>query len=623
MPPSRAVGIDLGTTCCALSRIDEMGRSVMVRSPQGDMLIPSVVFFEDEELLFGRAANQAAATQPGRTAEAVKRDLGQPSYARAIGGELLPAELIEGCLLERLVADLAATTPIRPAVVLAVPACFDHAQRYALLDAGKIAGLDLLGTLNDTLAAALAFAETQGYLNRASGEKSSCRALVFDLGGGKLDVAIVELKPTQLRTLAVGGDPRLGGRDWDLRLADHLAAAFAKKFGDDPRYDMPSVRRLLQTAEEAKQTLTVRQQARVHVERSGNADDITLTRHAFEDLTEDLVDRARDVVEQVLSRAGVAWRDLTQLLMIGGATRMPAIKKMLESHTGLTAAPNLHADEAVARGAALYAEHLLAARESRPPSVQVEITDLTSQNLGLEWTDPENDRAENVVLIPRGTELPCATTSKVTTQVDDQRMITVQLLAGESRNAEECAVAQLVISDLPEGLPVHFPIEVQYQLTPEGWLEVKAKMQRTGQELSVEIRRGLSKGQVADWKRVISRHEGLKAIHAELARQEALKPVPPLMPQPVLVQPAVSGNGSDFSGMDQPAEEDEQFQLETDQESSIRRLGKSATSPRKIMIMLTGHVISAVLGLAIGYYILMVFRPDWNVFHLRLPFLQA
>jgi molecular chaperone DnaK len=617
MPPSRAVGIDLGTTCCAVSRIDEMGKSVMVRSPQGDMLIPSVVFFEDDELLFGRAANQAAATQPDRAAEAVKRDLGQPSYSRAVGGELLPAELIEACLLRRLTDDLAAQASIKPAVVLSVPACFDQAQRKALLDAGKIAGLDLLGTLNDTLSAALAFAENQGYLNRASGEKSGCRALIFDLGGGKLDVAIVELKPTRLRTLAVGGDARLGGRDWDLRLADHLAGVFAKKHGDDPRYDMPSVRRLLQSAEEAKQTLTVRQQARVHVERLGNAVDVTLSRQAFEDLTEDLVERARNVVEQVLSRAGVAWRDLTQLLLIGGATRMPAIKKMLETHTGMTAAPNLHGDEAVARGAALYAEHLLAAREGRAPKVQVEINDLTSQSLGLEWTDPENDHAENVVLIQRGTELPCATTSKVTTQVDDQRSIAVQLLEGESRNAEECArIAQLVIGDLPEDLPKNCPIDVLYQLTPEGWLQVKAKMQRTGQELSTEIRRGLSARQVADWKRVLSGQEGLKAIHAELARNTEQQPAPTSMAQPAdFVADGDSTSGGQFA-------EDEQTELEADQQASAGRFKKGTTSPRKMLIMLTGHVVFAMLGLAIGYYILMIMRPDWNVYHLRLPGLR-
>src|SRR5258708_5748894 len=139
MLPNRALGIDLGTTCSAIARIDETGRSSMFRNAQGDLLIPSTVFFEDEEIVFGSAAKQAATTQPERAAECVKRDMGRASYSRAIGGELLPCELIEACLLKRLCDDAAPADGPRPAVVLSLPACFYQAQRRALLESGRIA----------------------------------------------------------------------------------------------------------------------------------------------------------------------------------------------------------------------------------------------------------------------------------------------------------------------------------------------------------------------------------------------------------------------------------------------------------------------------------------------------
>jgi molecular chaperone DnaK len=621
MSKARAVGIDLGTTCSAISYVDEMGRSAMFRDPQGQLLIPSMVFFEDDELVFGNAAKQAASTQPNRIAEYVKRDLGQTAYSRAINGELLPVEVVEACLLKKLRDDFSAQGGPKPAVVLSMPACFDQAQRKALLDAGRMAALDMLGTITDTLAAALAFAELQGYLSRGAADKPSSRVLVFDLGGGMLDVALVEVKPGRLRTLAARGDARLGGRDWDLRLADLLAAEFEKQFGQDPRHDMTSVRRLVQAAEETKQTLSARGQARVRVERSTNSADVTVTRQMLEQATVDLLDRGKRIAEQVLAQAGLEWRDLSHLLMVGGATRMPMIGKMLETLTGMKAVPNLHPDEALARGAALYAERLLAARENRASSVQIEITDLTSRNLGVEWTDPDSDHAENVVIIPRGTELPCGTASKINTQVEDQSSIVIQLLEGDSRSAEECSrIGQIVIRDLPAGLPKNWPIEVSYQYTPDGRLQVQAQMQKSGEPLTVQWQRegALGENQVADWKKVLSGEQGLTAIHAQLAREPVKQPVhsPPPIPVGRLVDD--TGNDPAFEGGD-PHEAISETDLLARETSTASMMRKRKNSPRNLAIILAGYVFSSLLGLAIGYYILMWLRPEFNYWHLRLP----
>jgi molecular chaperone DnaK len=614
MPPSRAVGIDLGTTSAALSRIDDTGRSAMIRDPQGDLLIPNIVFFDDDELVFGRAAKQAAVTQPGRAGESVKRDRGQAVYSRAIGGELLPPELIEGCLLKHACADLSRGGGPKPAVVLSVPASSDQAQRKALLDAGQIAGLDVLGTINDPLASALAFAENQGYLSRGA-DKPGCRVLLFDLGGGKLDAAIVEIKPGRLRTMAVAGDARLGGRDWDARLSEQLAGEFSKQFGEDPRHDMVSVRRLLESAEEAKHALTARQQARVHLERGAHTADITITRQTFEEITLELLGRAKCIAEKVLAQSGLAWRDFAHLLLVGGATRMPMIGKMLETLTGLKPAPNIHPDEAVARGAALYADWLLAAREGRKSRIPLEVADLTCNSLGVEWVDPASGRAENVVLIPRGTELPCGTVSKLTTTADGQTSVTVQLLEGESRNADDCSrIGQAEFRDLPLGLPKGWPIEVQYQYTAAGRLQVKAHIEKSGQITALPARRecGMPESQVADWRKLLSGRVGLTAILDLLGRHrkrhaESAVSAPPQIAataQPPALPLEVRDEVVSWDALDVP---------------STSRPRNRTLSPRKIAIMLTGYLLSAALGLAIGYYILMRMDPSYNWLQLRLP----
>lgn len=620
MPPSRAVGIDLGATRAALARVDEHGRSVMIRDAEGDQLIPSVVFFEDDEVVCARSAKLAAAARPERVGEAFKRDLGEAAYCKAIGGELLPAEFIEACLIKKLVAELAAQEIAKPAAVLSTPACFNQAQRRARLDAARIAGLEVLGTLNDPLAAAICFAESQGYLGTGQAERPGKRVLVFDLGSGKLDVAIVEIKPGHVRTMAVGGDARLGGRDFDVLLADHLADEFGKQCGGDPRHDMQSVRRLLETAAEVKQSLSARQQTRTRVERDNSAAEIVITRQTFEQLSAELLDAAAAITEQVLNRAGMAWRDLSGLLLVGAATRMPMIAARLEALTGHKPLPTLNADEAVARGAAVYAESLLAEREERNSELSVKVSDVTAHSLGLEWHDPQTTRVENVVLIARGTELPCGTSAAALTDAEGQTSLVVQLLEGESRVADECArIAELRVRDLPADLPAGTSVDVQYKFTAEGRLQVRAQLPQSGQALSISVRRqhGLSAEELADWQYVLARGQGLGAIREVLLRHQQRGAKRAEAPAAPAVPPPLRAGASGAEALQQ-----EEFSLETSGDPTATRLRKRKQSPRRVLIMLAGYVVSALVGSAIGYYILMRIDPSYNIWHLKLPGLR-
>jgi molecular chaperone DnaK len=452
--------------------------------------------------------------------------------------------------------------------------------------------------------------------------------LVFDLGGSKLDVAIIEIKPNRLRTMAIGGNTRLGGRDWDQRLAEYLAEQFAKQFGDDPRHDMISVRRLLESAEEAKQSLTARQQTRVQVQRSDDAAAIIVTRQAFEDQTADLVDAAMQVAEQTLAQAGIVWRDMGGLLIVGGATRMPAIAARLKTLSGFDPATGVHPDEAVARGAAIFAEHLLAKRDGRRSPLEFSLVDITVHNLGLEWRDEQSGRIENVVLIARGSELPCGTVSKVVTDREDQDAIELVLLEGESRQAEQCTrIARLAIRDLPTGLPKGAQINVQYQLTAEGRLQAKPQLARTGAPLTVNVRRenAPTENELTDWKQWLAKRAGLKSLHEllarhakeNLAREEAEAAAAPSLPPPVR-PPALPGRGAAAAGETSP-----EFTVTGGENLHARRMSRRRMTPRKLAILVGGYIVSAIVGTAIGYYILMRIDPSYNWWNLRLPGLQA
>jgi molecular chaperone DnaK len=628
MSTRRAVGIDLGTARTVVARVDQHGRSLMFRDAQGDLLIPSVVYFEDDEWLAGRAAKLAAAAVPSRAAEYYKRDLGQAAYARAIGGELLPPEVVEACLIKRLLDEVRVSDGADHAVVLSMPASFNLAQRLARLDAARLAGADVAGSIHDPLAAALSFAESQGYLNRSATGKPDQRLLVFDLGANKLDVAVIEIRPGHLRTVSLGGNMNLGGRDWDARLAEHLAEQFAHQFSEDPRHDLVSVRRLLETAEETKQSLTVRQQAPVQVQRGQDSVSLVVTRQVFEELTADLLEDALQNVTAVLARADVNWRDLDGVLAVGGATRMPALMTRLKQLSGREPIPNLQPDEAVARGAALYAEHLLAAREGRGSPIELTITDVSAHSLGMRRLDSHSDRRENIPLIPRGSELPCGVVTRVATVTDGQTAIELELLEGESRDADKCVRnVSLSIRELPAHLPAGTQVNLQCQLTAEGRLHVTAHLARTGQPLPVSLKRAnsLSEQELSECQQWITQGGGLTTLRTLAARQNEQRRernpvptvVPPALPPPIKAAavPPELPNVAPRATFD--------WSLEADPSAPLRRLRRRRMTPRKLLILLGGYLVSALLGTAIGYYILMRMDPSYNWWDLRLPGLQA
>src|SRR5436305_216636 len=304
----KVVGIDLGTTFSAICTLDDHGQPITLPNRDGEMLTPSAVLLTDEaEAVVGQSALDVALEQPENVATLIKRRMGYPSYGRPVAGIEFRPETLSAVILRKLVLDAEARIgPVRQAVVT-VPAYFDDTRRKAVQDAGRIAGLDVLDILDEPTAAALAYSfQTAASASTEMADPSRPRTvLVYDLGGGTFDVTLVRLSQKRFQTLAIEGDVRLGGKDWDDRIVDHVAAQFMKQMGSDPRTDPQSLAALQAAAERAKRTLSKLPQATVTCTHGGKILTVPLSRAEFETLTRDLLVRTRILVQQLVRQAGL------------------------------------------------------------------------------------------------------------------------------------------------------------------------------------------------------------------------------------------------------------------------------------------------------------------------------
>ncbi len=539
MSKPRAVGIDLGTTYSVVACLDEKGRTQIIRNVEGEILTPSVVLFEKDEVIVGKEAKKATAVRAGSVAEFVKRDMGKEWYSREIHGEKLHPEVIQACILKKLKDDAIAGLGPDFEVVITVPAYFDEPRRKATADAGEMAGLAVIDIVNEPTAAALSFGETLGYLTAEGDPGKPMKVLVYDLGGGTFDVTVLDLRPGDLRTVATDGDVQLGGYDWDMRLVNFAAEEFAKEHQHDPRKSPASLAALLAAVEQTKHTLTARPKAPLLVRHAGKTSELSVTREQFEELTEDLLERTAYTTRQVLAAAKLTWKEISRVLLVGGSTRMPMVPQMIEKLTGLTPDHTVNPDEAVARGAAIFAGYLLRRRDpAAKPSFSV--IDVNSHSLGIEGINQKTVRKENIIIIPRNTPLPAKVTQKFVTKIEDQPSIVVKVLEGESRNPAQCSpIGRAVLRNLPEHLPKGWPIEVTYEYLANGRLDVQAKIPGTSKQLELELQRQqtMSSERLGKWKAVVNAAKGFDAFESmlddvvhdhRLARRKAEKAAGPI-----------------------------------------------------------------------------------------------
>ena len=504
------VGIDLGTTFCAVAHLGDDGKPRTVPNRDGDILTPSAVYLaEDGTAVVGQPALDMNLEQPERVALLMKRRMGLPDLGRPVAGRSFRPETLSAVLLRKLVLDAEAQLGPVTQAVITVPAYFDDSRRKATMDAGRIAGLEVLDILDEPSAAALAYTVQTPAADLPPDAPKT--VLVYDLGGGTFDVTLVKLGKKRFQVLAIEGDVRLGGKDFDDRVVQYAADQFQAQYGSDPRQDPQSLAMLQAAAERAKRTLSKVSSTTVTAAHAGHKLSVPLSRDQFNTLTQDLLLRTRLTTQTAVQQAGLTWDRIDKVLMVGGSTHMPMTGQMLAELAGREPDRSLAVSEVVARGAAVHAGIVLArkAREAGQtaagPLADVVEVSVNAHSLGVEIRQGD-DRLNNK-LIPKNTQLPAAVSRVYFTARDNARKVRVRILQGEAPQAEACIpVGDVWVDGLPADLPKGSPVQVRCELQANGRIGVMALDMTSGRLAQADIHRtgGMSEAEVeaeAAWVR--------------------------------------------------------------------------------------------------------------------------
>ena len=500
----RIIGIDLGTTNSCVAIMDG-GKPRVIENSEGDRTTPSIVAYtKDDEVLVGQSAKRQAVTNPQNTVYAVKRLIGRrfeddvvkrdmkmvpykivgaengDAWVEVKGTPKAPPEISARVLMKmKKTAEDFLGEPVTEAVVT-VPAYFNDSQRQATKDSGRIAGLEVKRIINEPTAAALAYGMDK--------KRGDSKIAVYDLGGGTFDISIIEIAEVdgehQFEVLSTNGDTFLGGEDFDMRIIDYVADEFEKESGIDLHNDPLALQRLKETAEKAKIELSSSQQTEINLpyvtaDASGPKHlNMTLTRAKLESLIEDLIQRTVEPCKVALKDAKLTASDISDVILVGGQTRMPKVQEMVQGIFGQEPRKDVNPDEAVAVGAAIQAGVLAGDVKD------VLLLDVTPLSLGIETLGGVMTK-----LIEKNTTIPTKASQVFSTAEDNQSAVTVHVLQGERDVASaNKSLGRFDLADIPNaprGVP---QVEVSFDIDANGILNVSAKDKATSKEQSIIIR---------------------------------------------------------------------------------------------------------------------------------------
>lgn len=525
---SKIYGIDLGTTYSCISYVDEHGKPVIVPNSENERITPSVVFFDGENVLVGNEAKQNSVLYPGQVVSFVKRAMGDPNFLFQYDGKTYKPEEISALILRKLVSDAEQNTGDKITdVVITCPAYFGINEREATKIAGDLAGLNVRQIINEPTAAAVAYGMAENTEKKV--------VLVYDLGGGTFDVTMIDISPDTIEVICTGGDHNLGGKDWDDAVIQYLAEQFQHETGlqDDILSDPDTCQALELAAEKAKKTLSSRDKTRIPIVYSSEKAGIELTAGKLVEITENLLERTISMTHDMLEEAKKkGYESFDEILLVGGSTRMPAIKERVDKEFAVEA-KLFDPDEAVSKGAALYGWKLTindelvkriaaetgkteeevkeAGEEAIPEEVKEKAAQQVADNTGLTLGAVKSSRVtvknvcsksfgvvayrgdEELVfnLILKNTTVPVEFTERFGTREDNQENVDIRVMENEVSDKTNPPARSKKIGDalleMPSGLPANSPIDITFSLNDEGRLDITAMEAVENREVKTSV----------------------------------------------------------------------------------------------------------------------------------------
>ncbi|MBX6313290.1 MAG: Hsp70 family protein [Isosphaeraceae bacterium] len=481
------VGIDLGTTNSVVAHRNAYGRPEVIPNREGHTVTPSVVYFGADPPSVGQEAKEWARLGNDEIASFFKPHMGNPLFKLQFHGREYSATELSALVLKRLKEDAEAKLgqPVTQAVIT-VPAYFADPQRKATIEAGRLAGLEVLRIINEPTAAALAYG-----LQKAGAEET---VLIYDLGGGTFDVTVAQITPDEIAVLATAGDHDLGGKNWDDRIATYLAEKFAADTGIDPLDDPVALNEVLVRSEQAKWALSERTATRITLQLGSERRSYELTRAEFEAMTFPLMDRTRRLTEEVLEEAKLSWRQLTGVLLVGGSTRMPMVRQYVTQMSGQPPRAGVNVDEVVALGAAIQAamEVGQSASDATPKFTLAgarRVQDVMSHSLGTVAVSPDGSAYVNDIIIRRNQPIPAGETKSYlhATHGGANERMEVYLTQGESPHPLDCSILGKYVFHGIQATDAEVTVDVTMSYDANGVVQVRAVQRDTLKPLPMTV----------------------------------------------------------------------------------------------------------------------------------------